>query len=90
MRNQSPDDDLANIFSDFFTKKTAAVRATIVNNGLSISDTIVMTVYVKFEGQLLTHLRPATPLPLITTVVNNYRLSLMFQIILKRHTVGYR
>ena len=41
------------------TKKTATVRDTIINNGLSISNTIVMTGDMKFEGQHLAHFRPA-------------------------------
>ncbi len=56
----SSGNDLANKFSDFFTKKTATIRDTIINNGSSMSDTIVMSADVKFEGQHLTHFKPAT------------------------------
>ena len=53
------DNDVANKFHDFFTKKTATIRDTIINNGSSMSDTFVMSVDVKFEGQHLTHCKPA-------------------------------
>ena len=56
----SSENDLENKFSNFFTKKTAAIRDTIINNGSSISDTIVMSADVQFKSQHLTHFRPAT------------------------------
>ena len=52
--------DLANKFTDFFTKKTATVRDTIINNGLYMSDTIVISAGIKFAGQHLTHFRSDT------------------------------
>ena len=52
------DSDLANKFSDFFMKKT--IRDTIINTGLSMIETIVMSADVKFEGQHLTYFKPAT------------------------------
>ena len=53
------DNDLANKFSDFFTKKTPKIRDTVINNGSPMSDTM-MSADVKFEGQHLTHFKPAT------------------------------
>ena len=51
---------LANKFSDLFTKMTATIRDTIINNVSFISDTILMSGDAKFEGQHLTHFKPAT------------------------------
>ena len=39
----SSDNDLANTLSDFFMRKTATVRDTTINNGSSMSDTVVMS-----------------------------------------------
>ena len=46
-----------NIFSDFFTRKTATIRDTIINNVSSMSDTTVMSADIKFESQPLSHFR---------------------------------
>ena len=56
----SPDNHLANKFSDFFPKRTATVRDPIINNGSSMSDTILVGADMKSEGQHLTHFRPAS------------------------------
>ena len=44
----------------FFTKKTSTIRETIINNGSKMSDTILMSADVTFEGEHLTHLKHAT------------------------------
>ena len=53
----SSENDVANKFSDFFTKKTARIRDKIINNGSCMSDTIVTGADVKFEGQHLAHFK---------------------------------
>ena len=50
----SPDNDLANKFSDFFTRKTATARDIIINNDLS------MSAISNLQASILTHFRPAT------------------------------
>ena len=43
----SSDNDLANKFCDFYTKKTATISDAVVNSGTSMSDTIVMNADVR-------------------------------------------
>ena len=50
---QLSDNDFANKFSDFFIRKTATVRETIIKNGSSMSDTIAMTLNLNFTTKFV-------------------------------------
>ena len=56
----SSDEHLANKFSDFFMRKITTIRDDIDNHKSPISDAVVMSADIKFEGQPLTKLAPAT------------------------------
>ena len=47
-------------FNDFFIRKTTTIRNNIDNHKSPISDALVMSADIKFEGQPLTKLAPAT------------------------------
>ena len=56
----SSDEYLANKFSDFFKRKITTIRDDIDTDKSPISDAVVMSADIKFEGQPLTKLVPAT------------------------------
>ena len=59
----SSDEHLANRFSDFFMRKITTIRDDINSHKSPISDAVVMSADIKFEGQ------PLTKLPLKTRYV---------------------
>jgi len=56
----SSDEHLANKFSDFFMRKITTIRDNTDNHKSPISDAVVMSADIKFEGQPLTIFAPAT------------------------------
>ena len=56
----SYDEHLANKFSDFSMRKITAIRDHIDNHNFSVSDAVIMSADIKFEGQPLTKLAPST------------------------------
>jgi len=56
----SSDEHLANKFNDFFIGKSTTIRDNIDDHRSPISDAVVMRADIKFEGQPLTKLAPAT------------------------------
>jgi len=67
----SSDEHLANKFSDFFMRKITTIRDDIDNHKSPISDAVVMSADVKFEGQPLTKLAPATQDEVRTIIVKS-------------------
>ena len=53
------DEHMANKFSDFFLKKMTTIRDDIDNHISPISDAVVMSDDIKFEGLPLTKVAPA-------------------------------
>jgi exonuclease III len=54
------DEDLANKFSDFFISKITTIRERIDADNSPVSESVVMSADVRFEGQPLTQLEPST------------------------------
>jgi hypothetical protein len=70
----SSDEHLANKFNDFFMRKITTIRDNIDNHKSPISDAVVISADIKFEGQPLTEIRPLLKKPnLDKEELKNYR-----------------